>query len=66
MSFNRLKYDNCETKLYNQESTGPGNYMIETPKECKLCWNDNPRIINQKVGDSLNSHVDWKIGRAHV
>ena len=60
MSFNRLKYDNCETKKYNKETSGPGNYMTETPKQCKMCWNDNPRIINQKGGDSLNSHVDWR------
>ena len=60
MSFNRLKYDSCETKKYNQESTGPGNYLYNTPIDCNMCWNDNPRIINQKVGDSLNSHTDWR------
>lgn len=60
MSFNRLKYDNCETKKYNQESSGPGEYMYNTPKDCKICWNDNVRIINQKVGDSMNSNVDWR------
>lgn len=60
MSFNRLKYDECETKKYNKETSGPGNYMYNTPKDCKICWNDNPRIINQKVGDSMNSNVDWR------
>lgn len=60
MSFNRLKYDTCETKKYNKETTGPGNYMYQTPIDCNLCWNDNPRIINQKLGDSWNSHTDWR------
>jgi hypothetical protein len=60
MSFNRLKYDTCETKKYNKETTGPGNYMYQTPIDCNLCWNDNPRVINQKLGDSWNSHTDWR------
>ena len=60
MSFNRLKYDNCEVKKYNQESTGPGNYLYNTPIECDNCLNDNPRIINQKKGVSINSNVDWR------
>jgi hypothetical protein len=60
MSFNRLKYDNCEVKKYNQESTGPGNYLYETPIMCDNCLNDNPRIINQKNGVSINSNVDWR------
>jgi hypothetical protein len=60
MSFNRLKYDNCEIKKYNQESTGPGNYLYDTPIACNNCFNDNPRIINQKTGVSINSNVDWR------
>ena len=31
MSFNRLKYDTSEVKKYNIESTGPGNYLYDTP-----------------------------------
>jgi hypothetical protein len=60
MSFNRLKYDNCEVKNYNQQSTGPGNYLYDTPIMCDNCLNDNPRIINQKKGVSINSNVDWR------
>lgn len=60
MSFNRLKYDNCEVKKYNQESSGPGNYLYNTPIMCDNCLNDNPRVINQKKGVSLNSNVDWR------
>jgi hypothetical protein len=60
MSFNRLKYDNCEIKKYNKETTGPGNYLYDTPLICNNCLNDNPRVINQKNGVSLNSHVDWR------
>ena len=60
MSFNRLKYDNCEVKKYNQESTGSGNYLYDTPLMCNNSYNDNPRIINQKNGVSMNSNVDWR------
>ncbi len=60
MSFNRLKYDNSEMKKYNQISSGPGNYLYDTPLISNNCLNDNPRIINQKNGVSLNSHVDWR------
>ena len=60
MSFNRLKYDNSEVKKYNLESTGPGNYLYNTPIMCDNCLNDNPRIINQKKGVSINSNVDWR------
>lgn len=60
MSFNRLKYDNCETKKYNQEMVGTGNYLLDTPIMCNNCYNDNPRIINQKNGVSINSNVDWR------
>ena len=60
MSFNRLKYDNSNVKKYNQESTGPGNYLYDTPIMCNTCLNDNPRVINQKNGVSLNSNVDWR------
>ena len=60
MSFNRLKYDNCEIKKYNQESLGPGNYLYDTPLMCNNCLNVNPQIINQKNGVSINSNVDWR------
>ncbi len=60
MSFNRLKYDKCETKEYNKSTLGPGQYQMQTPIMCNLCLNDNPWIQNQKQGVSLNSHVDWR------
>ncbi len=60
MSFNRLKYDNCETKQYNSQSVGPGKYQMDTPIQCNICLNDNPWIQNQKMGVSMNSHVDWR------
>jgi len=60
MSFNRLKYDRCETSEYNKITTGPGNYHIKTPIQTNLCLNDNPWVQNQKMGVSLNSHVDWR------
>ena len=60
MSFNRLKYDNCEMKKHNQESTGPGKYLYQTPIQCNNCLNENPRIISQKNGVSLNGNTDWR------
>jgi hypothetical protein len=60
MSFNRLKYDNCEIKQYNKETTGPGNYLYETPLMCDNCYNANPSIINQKSGVSINNNYDWR------
>jgi len=60
MSFNRLKYDKCETKDYNKQSSAPGDYYMKTPIMCNNCLNDNPWIQNQKTGVSLNSHVDWR------
>ncbi len=60
MSFNRLKYDKCETQEYNKITTGPGDYYMQTPIMCNNCLNDNPWIQNQKTGVSMNSHVDWR------
>ena len=60
MSFNRLAYDTCEVEKYNQETTGPGNYLYDTPLMCDNCLNDNPRIINQKNGVSMNGKFDWR------
>ena len=60
MSFNRLKYDNSQIVQYNKETTGPGNYLYDTPIMCNTCLNDNPWVINQKNGASLNKNVDWR------
>ena len=60
MSFNRLKYDSCEIKKYNQESQGPGEYYSNTPIMCNPCFNSNPRIINQKNGASMNNNTPWR------
>ena len=60
MSFNRLKYDACEQKKDLTESMGPGKYQINTPVVCSNCFQDNPRIIDQKTGVSLNSGMEWR------
>ncbi len=60
MSFNRLKYDSCNVKKYNEETSGAGSYRYDTPIICNSCLNDNPRIINQKAGVSLNGNADWR------
>ena len=60
MSFNRLKYDKCETEQYNRDTTGPGAYQNATPIICNNCYNDNPRIINQKTGVSVSGDKDWR------
>jgi len=60
MSFNRLKYDSCNLKKNNEESIGPGNYMIDTPLISDKVFNDNPKIVNQKSGVSIPKNVDWR------
>jgi len=60
MSFNRLKYDKCETDQYNRDTTGPGIYQNNTPIMCNNCFNDNPRIINQMTGVSVSKDKDWR------
>jgi hypothetical protein len=60
MSFNRLKYDSCQLKKQNDESSGPGMYMIETPIIPDKVFNDNPRVVNQKLGASIPKDVDWR------
>lgn len=60
MSWTRLKYDACEQKKSIYESVGPGNYRIEQPLNCGACFQDNPSIIMQKSGVSLQGNVDWR------
>lgn len=60
MSFNRTKYDKCEYEQYNRETVGPGMYYNSTPVICDNCFNENPRIINQKTGVSMSKDKDWR------
>ena len=60
MSFNRLKYDNCEAKNSINESIGPGNYMMNTPVTCQGCFQPNPSIIAQKGSVSLEKNTPWR------
>jgi hypothetical protein len=60
MSFNRLNYDKCESKIAIKESVGPGLYQVNTPVLCNTCFQDNPQIISQKGGVSMNANKDWR------
>ena len=60
MSFNRLKYDICEQKKYVKESVGPGKYVLDQPLICAACFQDNPSVIMQKAGVSLNKSSPWR------
>ena len=60
MSFNRLKYDIGLKKLDNNSSTKAGNYSVNTPIITNNCFQTNPRIMDQKVGVSMNKNVDWR------
>lgn len=60
MSFNRLKYDLCEQQQYVKETVGPGNYYLKEPLICGSCYQNNPSIIMQKSGVSMNGNVDWR------
>ena len=55
MSFNRMRYDNCATKLHVERSVGEGNYRlfpgyVESPDEC-LSF-DGPRGSKADVSTS--------------
>jgi len=60
MSWNRLKYDACEQKKYVYETVGPGNYRMQEPLNCGACFQDNPSIILQRGGVSMDKNVDWR------
>lgn len=60
MSFNRPMYDYCEGKKRMQESTDAGTYGIETPLICKNCLPNDPRIIPNKTGVSMDKTVPWR------
>lgn len=58
MSLNRLNYDTCQSKQRIAESTGPGNYMINTPPiSCEPCYPYAPSIRLQQQGCSVDSSV---------
>jgi hypothetical protein len=60
MSFNKIKYDTCETEKRYGESRGPGLYMLATPKFCNPCYQTNPEIRIQKAGDSMQSNTPMR------
>lgn len=60
MSFNRPMYDFCEGKKRLQESVDAGTYGIETPLICKNCLPNDPRIIPNKTGVSMDKTVPWR------
>ena len=60
MSFTRLKYDLCEQKIYNKQSSGPGSYSVNEPLTCAACFQVNPMIRMQKSGVSLHKNYDWR------
>lgn len=66
MSFNRLAYDTCESKIAIQESVAPGVYQINTPVLCNTCFQDNPQIINQRGGVSMNANTDWRFNAGPI
>ena len=63
MSFNRMRYDNCATKLHVERSVGEGNYRlfpgsVESPDEC-LSF-DGPRGSKTDVSTAKNScSLNW-------
>jgi hypothetical protein len=60
MSFNRLKYDLCETKQYVKETVAPGNYYVKQPLICGTSFQANPSIRMQKSGVSLSGSSPWR------
>ena len=60
MSFNRLKYDLGLKRKAINESEKAGGYGLNTPIITNNCFQTNPRIIDQKVGVSMNKNTDWR------
>ena len=60
MSFNRLKYDIGLKKSDNNNSEKVGNYSVNTPIITNNCFQTNPRIIDQKIGVSMDKNYDWR------
>ena len=63
MSFNRMRYDDCATKLHVERSVGGGNYRLfpgygENPEEC-LSFN-GPRGSKADVSTAeTRETLDW-------
>ena len=60
MSFTHLNDDECERKIAVKESVGPGNYYVNTPLQCGMCYQPNPSIIAQEGSVSQNTGVDHR------
>lgn len=63
MSFSRLKYDDCATKLYNQRSTGVGEYRLFPGyvENCEQCYSlTGPIGSKADVSTAKNScSLNW-------
>ena len=58
MSFTRFHDDPCRIKKQNQESTGPGRYMLDVPGNgLKPCFMEDPFVRLQKWGANLHSNT---------
>ena len=53
MSLNALKYDDPAYKHHLNESIGPGDYMINTPRPCDPCFVSAPGVALGGFGASL-------------
>ena len=62
MSFNRLRYDDCATKLYNQRTVGVGEYRLFPGyvENCNQCYSltgpigSKVDVSTAKNGSSIN------------
>lgn len=58
MSFTRFNDDPCRIRKQNQESTGPGRYMLDVPGNgMKPCFIEDPFVRLQKWGANLHSNT---------
>ena len=57
MANTRFNYDPCRTIKSNQQSTGPGRYILNVPGNSdKPYYIEDPQIIIQKWGANLNTN----------
>lgn len=66
MSFNRIKYDECNARATQINSLKQSLYQLDPPVLRENCYQLNPQIINQKTGVSMNRNYRWRFYTAPI
>lgn len=66
MSFNRVKYDECNERSTQINSLKQTLYHLNPPVLRENCYQLNPQIINQKTGVSMDKNFRWRFYTAPI